>query len=447
METIVKKNYIRIEFTAASPLLIGSSSSTNTDCDVLRNSRNKPYIPGSSIAGALRDAMKADGMNVDHYFGFIEKNTGSGNSDAGESRLVFHDAVLKDGKFTVNVRDHVCLDEFKTAVDGAKFDTEVLEAGAVFVTVIEQNCTENDQDILEPIASVFINESITFGAKTVRGFGRITAVKVMEESFDLTDAEDTKKWLSFKPYEESSWKNTFTPEETESDECSLNLELELIGGISIRRYTTEVAPKGESVPDYRQLTALDEKGNSLPVIPGSSWAGAIMHRIFDFGEALSEYKWEDDEKNEHDGDYFGFVRGNDKMKSQITFSESRIAGGADKEISRNAIDRFSGGTVNGALFTERMHYGGTCELRIGFIQPKNKCYSQEFLNAFAAALTDLHNGYLAVGGLTAVGRGVFRIIKVNGEDLKDKDAYSLIQKKLNRINQIFKEATINDGNQ
>ena len=29
---------------------------------------------------------------------------------------------------------------------------------------------------------------------------------------------------------------------------------------------------------------------------------------------------------------------------------------------------------------------------------------------------DLHNGYMAVGGLTSVGRGMFEIIAVNGDN-------------------------------
>lgn len=467
MGKIVKRHYIRITFKTASPLLIGSSSSSNTDCDVLRDSRNEPYIPGTSVAGVVREAMETENIDVSSCFGFLVKNDGSGESNThdskgignseeasrrelknnnaseeattSESKVIFHDAVLKEkGKYTVSIRDHVCLDDFKTAVEGAKFDTEVVEAGVGFVTFIEQNCMENDEDILETIAKLFINNKVAFGAETVHGFGRITDVCVWKKSFDLKKAEDAIEWLSFDPCDDELWGETLILEESGLDACSLNLELELTGGISIRRYTTEVGKEKEAVPDYRQLTALDENGDSVPVIPGSSWSGAIQHRIASFGTDLSKYTWIDN-GTEHKGDYFGFVIGNDKMKSQVSFSESRIKGGADKVISRNAIDRFSGGTINGALFTEKMHYGGTCTLRIEFSRPKNGSYSQQFINAFAAALSDLHNGYLAVGGLTAVGRGIFRIRKVDGDDLDDQNVYPQLQKKLNMINDQFKE--------
>ena len=56
----------------------------------------------------------------------------------------------------------------------------------------------------------------------------------------------------------------------------------------------------------------------------------------------------------------------------------------------------------------------------------------------AAAILDLDGGYMAVGGLTAVGRGLFRANKIsvdgdtildrNGDLEKDVDAASVYQK-------------------
>lgn len=453
MTWIKTKRYIRIQFKTASGLLIGSSSSTNTDCDVLRNSKEEPYIPGSSIAGVLRDLLEEKGKEyVVKYFGDVEKNTGSGTaSPAKESRLVFHDAVLQDEKAEVSIRDHVRLDQFKTAVEGAKFDTEMLEPDSVFVTYIEQNAAGGDPDVLDDISKLFAEDRVHFGAKTSRGFGRIKDVEIKTASFNMEDCEDIKNWLKFDLYKPEYWTAKTVSCEKDS-RYALKLDLELIGGISIRQYTTDVSDnEDETLPDYRQLTAREiietenqthpgrkkEETRYVPVIPGSSWAGAIKHRISEFGENLSEYLYEDNKKT-NTGDYFGRVSGNEKMKSQITFSESKIYGGTDKVISRNAIDRISGGTIDGALFTEKTHYGGNCTLEISFSKPVKNVYSDEFINAFAAALSDLHHGYLAVGGNTAIGRGIFRIIKVNGESVDHQQIYPLIHKKLADINDQFK---------
>ena len=48
--------------------------------------------------------------------------------------------------------------------------------------------------------------------------------------------------------------------------------------------------------------------------------------------------------------------------------------------------------------------------------------------ALAATLTDLHMGFLAIGGETSVGRGLFRITNVDGEDkINGKEISELIQ--------------------
>lgn len=71
-------------------------------------------------------------------------------------------------------------------------------------------------------------------------------------------------------------------------------------------------------------------------------------------------------------------------------------------------------TKTGALYTERTYYGGETELRI--ILPDKA--ADMTVAAIGACLMDLDRGYLAVGGLTSVGRGLFKItgISSNGKD-------------------------------
>ena len=99
----------------------------------------------------------------------------------------------------------------------------------------------------------------------------------------------------------------------------------------------------------------------------------------------------------------------------------KLTGGQFKKMSRNAIDRFIGSTAEGALFTEKIYIGGETTLDISFGDPYNTAvvYSDDFIKALAATLTDLHEGYLAVGGATSVGRGIFSILKINGVKLNE----------------------------
>ena len=83
--------------------------------------------------------------------------------------------------------------------------------------------------------------------------------------------------------------------------------------------------------------------------------------------------------------------------------------------TRNAIDRFTGGTVDGALYTEKTYYNGSTDLEIlcdfssGDISDKDR---KKFAQVMTAAILDLNSGYMSVGGLTAVGRGIFEVKKI-----------------------------------
>ena len=99
--------------------------------------------------------------------------------------------------------------------------------------------------------------------------------------------------------------------------------------------------------------------------------------------------------------------------------------------TRNAIDRFTGGTVDGALYSEKTYYCGRTSLMISCDfsdrEDQDNISAEEkrrLAGVLAAAILDLDNGYMAVGGLTAVGRGLFRAekITVDGKSVLDRKA-------------------------
>ena len=145
------------------------------------------------------------------------------------------------------------------------------------------------------------------------------------------------------------------------------------------------------------------------MIPGTSWAGAFRARFCEFaGEEKA------------DG-LFGHIEENVKQarnkKSAIYFSESMLDGGYYKTVTRNSIDRFTSGTNDGALYTEKTYYGGSTELELLFTEKQ----SDDVKRAVLAVIADLDNGFLSVGGLTSVGRGLFSVEKlcINGQDMTE----------------------------
>lgn len=464
MGQIIKKHYLKITFQLDSPLCVGSGRNDITDHDILRDGRGIPYIPGSAVAGVVREACYEAYQGImeeetfKYYFGDAPINTGKEDNSEDkiiESRIIFFDAVLAEEKtkeaqnpqrpkYRIFQRDGVALNKYKSAKKQSKFDWEILEGNCLFNTFIEiseeklnadkeGNLTVNAEEVLINIARIWKNADISFGAKTTRGFGKIGNIEILGKSFNLSpnieEENNINDWLDFDIFNEASWKDAKSYEDmlelleekkwTIIEKKKLSVKLRLEGGLSIRRYTTKCDDEDLS-PDQEQMTTLVSE-KEVPVIPGTTWAGAIGHRMEELLEDSKMVKVPGDKNNARKYYYFGVAKNNEKVKSLICFSESRLTGGNFKLMSRNAIDRFLGSTVEGALFTEKIYIGGETALEISFSDPYHTAvnYSEDFIKALAAALSDLHKGYLAIGGATSVGRGIFSITHINGKSLKD----------------------------
>nr|WP_296457229.1 RAMP superfamily CRISPR-associated protein [uncultured Acetatifactor sp.] len=417
---ITRKIYYRITFRLASALSVGSGENQYSDSDVIRNSAGEPFVPGSALAGIYRSLLKKE--DAEHYFGAIGQE-----ERASESRVLVYDARLcteeKKIPYRSMIRDGVGLDEWKTVKPGCKFDFEAIEPGAEFVTCLEQNWEEGDRDIGREIAALWKNSQIRIGRKTMRGLGSVEDVAVFSRSFALDQPKELDAWLDFDMYREDDWKGALLAEADlegaeRKDTISLEMALRQRGGISVRRYTTKVSESGEtSCPDAEQLTyVMTAQGEELPYIPGTSWAGAFRHHMERLCPGCTAA-------------FFGSVG----ERSKIRFSESFIEGAEPKVITRNAVDRFTGGVIENALFTEKTWYGGRTVLRLEIPRDLGEETALSFRQALAASLTDLHMGVLAVGGLTAVGRGIFEgeKLRIDGEEVPVSESmYGKILEKL-----------------
>ena len=227
MGKIIKKHYLKITFQPDSPLCIGSGRNDITDQDILRDARGIPYIPGSAVAGVIREACQGimDEKAWKYYFGYSSTNTGNkvkSDDDIIESRIIFYDATLvgdnkdKDGnpKYRISQRDGVALNEYKSAKKQAKFDREILEGDCKFQTFIEIFEEQSDinekvkaHEVLINIAKIWKETDIRFGAKTTRGFGKICNVEIIRRSFELVKNPDNgiEDWLEFNLFDDESW--------------------------------------------------------------------------------------------------------------------------------------------------------------------------------------------------------------------------------------------------
>jgi len=87
----------------------------------------------------------------------------------------------------------------------------------------------------------------------------------------------------------------------------------------------------------------------------------------------------------------------------------------DKIFNHVAIDRFTGGAMDGALFSEKVSYfeDENKEVCIDIWLEKTE-FSEKVINAFEETLKDVCKGLLPLGGMTTKGHGIF-----TGKLLKD----------------------------
>lgn len=434
--------YYQLRFSLQTSMLIGNGLSSHTDNDVLRNVFGMPFIPGTTIAGMLREMA---GNDADQLFGKALKE------DQGNiSSLYVYDAettLKKVEDVRWSKRDNVALDQYKTALDQKKFDYEVIEPDIDFIGLIEINKnvpveTKNKADaLLRRLAA----RGCSFGAKKSRGMGRMN-VTLKQILFDLSKEDENKRWLDFDPFDKEGWKEIKLLEgvaPTDCDVMTLKIGLRLKGGISIRVYTTDLEDM-----DYRTLRY--QKDEKAVLVPGTTWAGAFRARVREFIpekeltalfgaviEKTKDQKQPDENAAKANGQKA--KKEPTAWRSQISFSETRIERGSFKKITRNAIDRFSGKTKDTALYGEETYYGGEGTLTITLPRGEEYALARQ---AIGAAIADLHHGFLSVGGLTAVGRGLFEIrkgeLKLNEEsiDISQKDWENMLIQKLGSSSEV-----------
>ena len=159
---ILQKIRISGNLILKSPLLIGSgehreNSMHEIDTYILRNQDDRPFIPGTSLAGVLRNAMMgADASDTEKtvgelLFGKIDKDK---KSDTGWQSAISIDDLILDNAEIVQ-RDGVSIDSYThTAIDKKKYDYEAVERGAKGTFQAVVSLRKNQEDRFEEIHDI-----------------------------------------------------------------------------------------------------------------------------------------------------------------------------------------------------------------------------------------------------------------------------------------------------
>jgi CRISPR/Cas system CSM-associated protein Csm3 (group 7 of RAMP superfamily) len=169
-----------------TPISVGGlDSRSGSDLPLAVNGEDHFYVPGTSLAGALRAwcSEEFSPEEADALWGPRDSETGHA------SFVIVDDAVMKAGAGAPEVRDGVGIDRYTgSASDKAKFDREILPAGTVlpFRLVFEemQRGAEGAR-ILASLLLALKEGEVSLGAARTRGLGKVKleGLTVLERIF------------------------------------------------------------------------------------------------------------------------------------------------------------------------------------------------------------------------------------------------------------------------
>ena len=431
---VIKRIAVKAKCNLITPALIGSGADDNTDGDIIRDSYDNPYLPGSAIAGVLRTLLCPSHFCRRAIFG--NEGDFSTNSPLWVYDSEFTNANIIEIDGVAIERDN------KVAKNNMKYNFEAVDEGAEFtirlLLAIRKNGIDKNFVLwLDKIIGIMKSDSLSFGAKTNRGFGRTTCSQVVIREFDLTNKCALLKWIEFDWNDKNEWEPA-SGESYSGEYSVLIAELKLKGSIMIRetRNIYENPEKGKDAPDYKHISS-----NKKPVIYGTSWAGSFRSGLY----KLLKPKFPNIKK--YFNDVFGKEKEVEKEKdedltvSKVVFGasyleEQRKTVDGYRSITRVKIDRFTGGAANGALFTEMPWYGGKTKLEIRY--PKDSMDIKELL---LLGLDGINKGVIQIGGEASIGRGFFEVtdVTINGKeeffDLPKKNLINAIESFEKKVNQ------------
>ena len=390
--------YYRISGIVKFPegLAAGESRGANA-IEIARNGEGLPVLRGTSIAGALRSALQEAGVpDKSICFWFGDKL--EGKNDFKASQIVVADVVLDAGKKAPETRMHNQVDRKTGSVaDTALFGVEMLPpqtSGRLLIYVIPRD-EQPAENILRALEGAFAT-TLLLGGNRNRGIGRMDASDVKCYELDCSMVEGFAKWQDIRY----------------ADRSGLEPDLSGCAPVSFGAESTQFVknykvmfkiPRGEDIavgygknldgdtcaPQY----VYDASGaKKYWRIPGSTFRGVIRSWMTHL--AVKESAGE-----EPILDLFGTL----EKRGRIHFSDAYCLADPNENGEQRrdhvAIDRFSGGFVQGAKFSSKVLVGNcTFEMNVSVVAPKAK-----ELEWFKKTLLAIHLGVISIGSSKASG--------------------------------------------
>lgn len=374
-----------------TPLRVGAADGDLET--VLTDADGIAFVPGSSLAGAMRNWLEGSAWRglVEALFG-SQKHPGS---------LLFSDArFTADAPRATRPRLRIC-GKRGSADEGGKFDVAQLSPGAKFaftLTWLGRTLAEDELAATEGMLAALNSSLVRLGAQKSNGFGRVT-LQVRKRAYDLRKADARAAWRS----DEEGGDLLELP----SMRAAGNVAFTLTGmadSLLVRSASVEYRGDGQ-----QSVTPNLAEGGA-PILPASSIKGAVRARVemiaraADLPASCTEALFGR-----------GAESGDMGVAGSVRFEDVRISAPQKREISRIRIDRFTGGVIRGGLFTEEPLCG---EVRLRLTAPAEPLGCALLFYA----LRDLGLGLYNLGSGSAIGRGYLRVERLEAHHADGRTA-------------------------
>lgn len=460
-DTTYTKRYVaRIVIEAKTPLAVSSGNkNVMTDSVVALDVNELPFIPGTSIAGIIRHTLPKE--VAEEFFGY-QKGDKDGHGSMllfSEAKMIGEEGKVVDGMSSIDfdksdfykhfkelpIRQHARINHQGVTVKTGKFDEQVVFKGTRFCFEMEMVATDDEKykTMFESVIGKLNSSSFRVGSGTRSGFGEIKVVSCQKKDYDLTKSEDRKSYINKSsslaaPWEGDKYEFTNNSEQWDRYELSLTPTDFFMFGSGFGDEDVDMKPVEECYIKWNGNKPEFVKSSQVVLIPASSLKGALAHRVAYHYNDITGIKADELEpedfknyvgnKNKAVKALFGSEGEKDKdskkMKDQqrgnILFSDIMEDKKKDNKIMNHvAIDRFTGGAIDGALFSEKVTDGRGEHYATTLLVNNDAIIDADIKEALNRALRDLCKGMLPLGGGVNRGNGTFTgSLKINGEDVK-----------------------------
>ncbi|MBK9984686.1 MAG: hypothetical protein IPP15_20370 [Saprospiraceae bacterium] len=368
--------------------------------------------------------------------------------------------------FSLPIRDHVRINHRGVAdtKKWGKFDDQVVYKGARFICELEIQSKEANELVWLELLEFLKNHFLILGSGSRKGYGRLSCIEYYTRVYDLGNISDFNKYLDHSTElilpDESIWSKISLPQQQRINGFHLVDKVLLQSDDALHfgsgQIDFEVDLNGEVVIDTDAGVKTEKciiwDDNNKPVwkdyflLAGTSIKGTIAHRFIYYNlcieDILKEYvkDFPDDLTMITNPEEFNkFLK---KLESEsidpISLFEQKkeeiiieVFGGAKDNNSEgrigkvivddiyipidlftkkdtmihNSIDRFSGGTIDGALFNET---NISPEMGINFSVHFDQSLQVSQIDQIKAIFEEVKDGKIPLGGKTTKGYGQFK---------------------------------------